>query len=75
MIQAKRIGHASFVTPDLERQIAYYQQVVGLGLVARQTDRAFLAAPTRPACDCSGTGLACRLHEDRLRGLAGTRHG
>ena len=27
-IRAKRIGHATFETPDLERQIAYYQNVV-----------------------------------------------
>ena len=46
MIQAKRIGHASFVTPDLDRQVDYYRQVVGLGLVARETNRAFLATPT-----------------------------
>jgi catechol 2,3-dioxygenase-like lactoylglutathione lyase family enzyme len=46
MIQAKRIGHASFVTPDLDRQIDYYQQVIGLALVAREPNRAFLATPT-----------------------------
>ncbi len=46
MIQAKRIGHARFVTPDLARQIEYYQQVVGLGLAAREANRAFLATPT-----------------------------
>ena len=46
MIQAKRIGHASFVTPDLDRQIDYYRQVIGLSLVAREGNRAFLATPT-----------------------------
>ena len=46
MIQAKRIGHASFTTPDLARQIDYYRQVIGLGLVASEGDRAFLATPT-----------------------------
>ena len=46
MIQAKRIGHASFTTPDLDRQIDYYRQVIGLGLVAREGNRAFLATPT-----------------------------
>jgi catechol 2,3-dioxygenase-like lactoylglutathione lyase family enzyme len=43
MIKAKRIGHASFVTSDLDKQIDYYQQVVGLGVVARDANRAFLA--------------------------------
>jgi len=46
MIQAKRIGHASFVTPDLDRQIDYYRQVIGLGLAAREGNRAFLTTPT-----------------------------
>ena len=46
MIQAKRIGHATFTTPDLERQIDYYRQVIGLGLVGRDGRRAYLATPT-----------------------------
>ena len=46
MINAKRIGHASFTTPDLDRQLDYYRQVVGLSLVAREANRAFLATPT-----------------------------
>ncbi len=48
MIQVRRIGHASFETPDLERQVEYYSQVVGLVPVARERDRAFLAARTGP---------------------------
>lgn len=43
MIKAKRIGHASFTSPDLDRQIAYYEEIVGLRLAAREKDRAFLA--------------------------------
>ena len=46
MIKAKRIGHATFTTPDLDRQIDYYRQVVGLSLAAREATRAFLATPT-----------------------------
>src|SRR5438552_382531 len=44
MIKARRIGHATFETPDLDRQVEYYTEVAGLTLVARQKDRAFLAA-------------------------------
>ena len=44
MIKVRRIGHATFETPDLDRQIDYYTQVTGLALVAREKDRAFLAA-------------------------------
>jgi catechol 2,3-dioxygenase-like lactoylglutathione lyase family enzyme len=43
MIRAKRIGHATFETPDIEAQIEYYQQVVGLTLAHRESSRAFLA--------------------------------
>ncbi len=46
MIKARRIGHATFETPDLDRQIVYYTQVVGLALIARDSGRAFLAART-----------------------------
>jgi catechol 2,3-dioxygenase-like lactoylglutathione lyase family enzyme len=45
MIQAKRIGHATFETPDIERQIDYYQDLVGLRLAARDAGRAFLVTP------------------------------
>jgi len=43
MIQVKRMSHATFVTPDLERQIAYFTQVAGLALAERGNGRAFLA--------------------------------
>jgi catechol 2,3-dioxygenase-like lactoylglutathione lyase family enzyme len=45
MIQVSAIGHASFETPDLERMADYYQEVMGLALVARDGDTAFLASP------------------------------
>jgi len=43
MIKARRFGHATFETTDLDRDIAYYENVVGLSLVARDQRRAFLA--------------------------------
>ena len=43
MISVKRLGHATLTTPDIDRQIAYYTEVVGLTLVERTKDRAFLA--------------------------------
>jgi len=45
MINAKRIGHATFETPDIERQIDYYRDTVGLVLAGREDGRAFLASP------------------------------
>lgn len=46
MIQAKRIGHATFETPDLDRQVEYYQEVVGLSVVGREAGSAYLATQT-----------------------------
>ena len=39
MIQVRRLGHATLTTPDIERQIAYYTEVVGLTLIGRGKDR------------------------------------
>jgi catechol 2,3-dioxygenase-like lactoylglutathione lyase family enzyme len=46
VIKARRIGHATFETPDLERMIDYYTRVIGLVLAERQKDRAFLTSRT-----------------------------
>src|SRR3984893_13123038 len=46
MIQVKRLGHATFTTPDLERQVGYYSDVLGLSVVERDKNRAFLATAT-----------------------------
>jgi catechol 2,3-dioxygenase-like lactoylglutathione lyase family enzyme len=43
MIQVRRLGHATLTTPDLEAQIAYYTEVVGLTLLERAGGRAILA--------------------------------
>ncbi|MBN9080244.1 MAG: glyoxalase [Rhizobiales bacterium 62-17] len=44
MIQVKRLGHATFSTPDLDRQTDYWTQVMGLSLVDRSPKRAILAS-------------------------------
>ncbi|MDB5572012.1 MAG: bleomycin resistance protein [Hyphomicrobiales bacterium] len=43
MIQVKRLGHATFSTPDLARQIDYWTHVMGLSLVESDGKRAFFA--------------------------------
>jgi catechol-2,3-dioxygenase len=43
MIAVRRLGHATLTTPDIERQVAYYTEVVGLTLIAREDKRAVLA--------------------------------
>src|SRR3954464_5379185 len=44
MIDVRRLGHATLTTPDLDRQIAYYTEVVGLTLLERDSKRAVLAS-------------------------------
>src|SRR5204862_840002 len=48
MVKARRIGHATFETPDLEKAIAYYAEFMGLVLAERERDRAFLASKIGP---------------------------
>src|SRR5438132_18095 len=43
MIKVCRLGHTTLTTPDLDRQVAYYTQVVGLTLIEREAKRVFLA--------------------------------
>lgn len=42
MIKARRIGHVTFETPDIDRQIEYFTQVVGLVLAGRDGSSAYL---------------------------------
>ena len=43
MIKVRRIGHATFETPDIDKQIEHFTQVTGLVVAAREKDRALLA--------------------------------
>src|SRR5262249_20633023 len=44
MIKARRIGHAVFETPDVERLSDHYTDVVGLIPAAKDKDRRYLAS-------------------------------
>jgi catechol 2,3-dioxygenase-like lactoylglutathione lyase family enzyme len=43
MIGVRKISHASYETPDLDKQTEYYTNVLGLTLVAKDKDAAYLA--------------------------------
>src|SRR3954469_15808131 len=43
MIKVKRLGHATFKTPDLERILDYWTRIIGLTVVERTQNHAFLA--------------------------------
>lgn len=46
MIQVRRIGHATFETPDLDKAVDYYAAVNGLSLIGRSDQTAYLASNT-----------------------------
>src|SRR3989441_11222022 len=43
MIRVCKIAHASYEMPDVEKQIEYYTEVLGLTLVEKNKDAAYLA--------------------------------
>lgn len=43
MIKVKRLGHATFTTPDYEQQLDYWTQVIGLQPIERTRDAAIFA--------------------------------
>jgi catechol 2,3-dioxygenase-like lactoylglutathione lyase family enzyme len=43
MIEVKRLGHATFTTPDMQRAVDYWTQVIGLSVVERNKSHTFLA--------------------------------
>ncbi len=44
MIRVKKIAHATYETPDLDQQVEYYTDILGLNLVAKDKDTAYLAS-------------------------------
>lgn len=46
MLNVRRLGHATLVTPELDRAIEYYNEVIGLNVVARDKQSAILATKT-----------------------------
>jgi catechol 2,3-dioxygenase-like lactoylglutathione lyase family enzyme len=43
MIGVKKISHATYETPDLEKQSEYYTEILGLTQIAREKDAVYLA--------------------------------
>jgi len=44
MIRVRKIAHATYETPDLDQQVDYYTNIVGLTLSAKDKDAAFLSS-------------------------------
>lgn len=46
MIHVRRLGHATLTTPDLERAVSYYTDILGLGVIEKDRKRAVLGTRT-----------------------------
>ena len=44
MIRVRKIAHATYETPDLDQQVEYYTNILGLTLAAKDKDAAYLAS-------------------------------
>src|SRR5712692_10554271 len=44
MIRVRKIAHASYEMPDLEHQLEYYTEILGLAVAAREKDAVYLAS-------------------------------
>ena len=44
MIRVKKIAHATYEMPDLDKQVEYYTEILGLTLTERSKDAAYLAS-------------------------------
>jgi catechol 2,3-dioxygenase-like lactoylglutathione lyase family enzyme len=62
MIKARRIGHAVFESPDMQRLADHYTDVVGLVVAAKDKDRIFLSSKLGSlAIELrKGTSVGCR---------------
>ena len=60
MIPVRRIGHATFETTDLDRQVAYYSDVIGLSILTRGPKLAVLGTPAGQEVIVFERGAACR---------------
>src|SRR5262249_42706996 len=60
MIPVRRVGHATFETTDLDRQVAYYSDVIGLSVLARTPKLAILGTPFGQEVIAFERGTACR---------------
>ena len=70
MIKPRRIGHATFETADLDKQIAYWTEVAGLVLAEREKSRAFLATKTGVLVGAARTVRSRALLQTVVRGGA-----
>src|SRR4030088_3368286 len=75
MIKVTRIGHATFETPDIERQIDYFTNVIGLVLAERDAGHAYLATRVGDLAVQLDKGDASRCSRLSFQAAPGTDFG
>ena len=73
MIRVRKIAHASYEMPDLDKQAAYYTDILGLNLVAKEKDAVFLANTVDHHSVVLRKGDQAEVHARRLSDRAATR--
>lgn len=73
MISVKKISHARYETPDVEKQVEYFTEVLGLALISRSADEVYLGSTVdhhsvvlqrSTATQCSRLGFQIGADED-----------
>ena len=72
MVQVKRLGHATFKTPDLERIVDYWTRIIGLTLVDKDKNHAFLATKYGEEAVAVETGDGANLVKAAFQVAPGT---
>ena len=72
MIDVRAIGYATFETPDVERQVEYYTQVLGLHIEHRDANHAVLVTQTGRQAVVLDKGSVARCTKIALQVAPGT---
>ena len=77
MIRVRKISHASYETPDLDKQTQYYTDVLGLMLIAKEKKTVYLANTVDHHSIILRGGPESEMHSDRfsdrIRTMTSTR--
>ena len=66
MIRVRKIAHASYEMPDIEKQTEYYTDILGLSVAAKDKDAVYLANTVDHHSVVLRKGCSCAMHARRL---------
>ena len=71
MIRVRKISHASYETPDLDKQTQYYTDVLGLMLIAKEKNTVYLANTIDHHSIILRNGARAEMRSDRFSDRTG----